>query len=85
MIFKTKVNGIPCVCKVMEYTPHIPMQVYGPNMADAHPPESEVFDFAILDRKGKPAPWLEKYVTQSVCDDLLEEFHILQLADYYVM
>ena len=85
MIFDTRVNGIPCVCKVLEYTPYIPMQVYGPGMGDAHPPESEVFEFALLDRSNKPAPWLEKYVTEAVSDRLLEEYRIMELADYYAM
>ena len=83
MIFPTKVNGIPCQCSVIEYTPHIPMQVYGPGMGDAHPPEGETFDYAILDRSGRPALWLEKYLTDDDSDRLLEEYHYAQLADYY--
>ena len=83
MIFDTRVNGVPCLCKVMEYTPYIPMQVYGTGMGDAHPPEGETFDYAILDRNNKPAPWLEKYLTDQDSDRLLEEYQIMQKAEYY--
>lgn len=83
MIFDTRVNGIPCVCKVIDYSPYIPMQVYGPDMGDADPPEGATFDFAILDQRHKPAPWLEKYLTDADTDRLLKEFHILQRVEYY--
>ena len=78
MIFNTKVAGIPCQCKVTNYTPPIPMMVYGPGMADADPPEDSEFDFTLLDSKGYPAPWLEKKLTpQDV--ERLEEEHVIEL------
>lgn len=83
MIFDTQVNGIPCQCRVLDYSPRIPMRVYGPGMGDADPPEGETFDYAILDRKGYKAPWLEKYITDEDSDRLLEEYRIMQLGDYY--
>ena len=76
MIFDTRVNGIPCLCQVLDYSPYIP--AYG-NFA----PELITFDYAILDRHSKPAPWLEKYLTDADTDRLLEEYQIMQKAEYY--
>lgn len=83
MIFETRVNRIPCQCKVTHYRPPEPMRVYGPGMADADPPIDAEFEFIILDRKGRPAPWLEKYVGPDDNQRLLEEFHLEVKAEDY--
>lgn len=83
MIFDTRVNGVPCLCSVLEYSPYIPMRIYGPDIDQGTPPEYETFDYAILDKAGKPAPWLEKYLTDEDSDRLLEEYQIMQMAEYY--
>ncbi len=74
MIFETKVHGIPCLCSVTHYSPHVPMKVYGSGMGDADEPEGEEFDFDILDSKERKAPWLEKYLKPEDSDRLCEEF-----------
>lgn len=74
MIFDTRINGIPCQCNVINYTPYIPMRVYGSGMGDADPPEYPEFDFEILDRNGRRAKWLDRYVTDVVADELFTEF-----------
>ena len=61
MIFKTKINSIPCQCQVIYYTKPI-----GKTPAE--------FEFTILDRKGYRAEWLDKYVDQNVIDRLLMEY-----------
>lgn len=76
MQFDTKVNGIPCICKVTHYSPYKPMRITGPGMGDCDPPEYEEFEFELLDRKGYSAPWLQKKVTRAIEDDLLEEYHL---------
>lgn len=81
MIFDTKIAGIPCQCRVSHYTPAVPMRVYGPGMGDADAPESADFEYEILDRKGYPAPWLEKKITSRIEDDLFEEIHLACMAD----
>lgn len=83
MIFQTRVNNIPCQCQVLEYSPAVPMHVYGTGMGDAHPPESAEFDFAILDSRGRKAPWLEKYLTPADTSRLLWEYETMELGDYY--
>lgn len=84
MIFSTRVNGIPCKCRVDNYSPGVPMRIYGSGMGDADPPEPPEFEFTILDRTGYEAPWLQKYVTDSVEARLYEEFMLWLQEDYYM-
>ena len=74
MIFDTRVNGIPCQCEVTAYIPSKPMRITGPGMGDCDPPEDEVFEYAIRDRRGRRATWLDKYVSDDVDMRLLCEF-----------
>ena len=85
MIFPTRVNEIPCQCEVLEFSPEIPMKVYGPGMEDASPPEEGDFTFQLLDSKGKRATWLDRYVTPAVEAALLEEFLIARTAEKYAI
>lgn len=61
MIFKTRVNNIPCQCRVL-FSQRAPK--------DALPE----FEFMLLDRKGYPAPWLERYVDKRVEFRLYKEY-----------
>ena len=83
MIFETQVNGVPCKCRVTCATPEVPMRIYGPGMGDCDPPEPSVFEYEILDRRGRHAPWLEKYINQTVDQRMEEEFAVMKMADYY--
>lgn len=93
MIFPTTVNGIPCQCHVLHHSPAVPMKVYGPGMGDCHPPEHEEFAYELLDRRGRRASWLDRYITPEVDDRLLdtyrgavkeEDAHIERQAEYYL-
>ena len=77
--FHTKVNGIPCLCKVLFYSPGRAMRINGPGF-DADPPEDPYFEYKILDRNGVFAPWLEKYVTPEKEEELLEDYLIMRKA-----
>jgi hypothetical protein len=59
------------------------MHVYGTGMGDADPPESAEFDFEILDKRGRKAPWLEKYLTSADVTRLLWEYETMEEGDYY--
>ncbi len=83
MIFDTRVNGIPCQCNVTFYSPAVPMRITGSGQGDADPPEDSEFDFEILDRRNRKAPWLERYVTPEVVDRLHEEFLFANKAQDY--
>lgn len=77
MVFDTTVAGIPCQCLVTSYHPAVPMQITGSGFGDAEPPEAEEFEFRIMDRKGYPAPWLERKLDKEDNKRLLKEFHAL--------
>ena len=74
MIFHTYVSGIPCQCLVYSYEEAIPMRITGTGYGDAEPPEPEVFEFRLLDRKGYPAKWLEAMLTPNIESQLLEDY-----------
>lgn len=65
MVFETRVADIPCQCLVYAYQEELPMRITGSGFGDADPPEPEIFEFRLLDRKGYPAPWLEKKLSPS--------------------
>jgi hypothetical protein len=50
------------------------MAITGTGYGDADPPEPEEFEFTILDRRGRPAPWLERKLTEADSDRLLAEY-----------
>ena len=74
MVFDTLVAGIPCQCLVYDYQSAIPMRVTGTGYGDANPPEDEVFEFRLLDRKGYPADWLERKLTNNDADRIKKEY-----------
>jgi hypothetical protein len=57
--FDTTCCGIPCLIRVSYWEPYLPAKVSGPP-EDCYPEEGGYGDWEILDRKGRPAPWLEK-------------------------
>ena len=72
--FATRVAGIPCKIEVTYYAAAVPMRLTGTGYGDADPPEPEEFEFAVLDRRGRPAPWLERKLTEADSDRLLAEY-----------
>ena len=77
MIFPSTVAGIPCQIEVTEYHPGTPMRITGTGFGDAEPPEPRVFEFDVLDRNGRHAPWLEKKLTTADRERIEEEFTIM--------
>jgi hypothetical protein len=59
------------------------MECYGIGMGEAHPPEEAEFEYELLDRRGRRAIWLEKYITPKVQERLGEEIHIMQEGELY--
>lgn len=62
VIISTHVQGIPCQVKVTYHTPYRPARTYGPP-EHCYPEEPGDLDFDVLDRRGRPAPWLERKLT----------------------
>ena len=76
MVFDTRVSGIPCLCKVLDYSAYMPMRVIGSGFGDAVAPSPEEFDYRILDRKGYAAPWLDRKLTKEDEERLLNEYQL---------
>lgn len=74
MTFMTTVAGIPCRCRVTFYSHGAPMRTTGWGYGDCDPDEPEEFEFDILDRRGYPAAWLERKLTDNDYDRLLSEY-----------
>lgn len=55
MIITTTVCGIPCQAELIDYQPYQP--------ATWDYPEEGFIEIGILDRRGYPAPWLERKLT----------------------
>lgn len=74
MKFPTRVNGIPCLCHVISYTPPIPATWDDPE-------DPGDFEFEILDTRGREAKWLWPYITDGVRERMEEEHHIIMQAE----
>ena len=81
-MFNTKINNIPCKCKVTNYEAAKPVRIYGSDISDADMHEPEEFEYELLDRKGYRAAWLDKYVTPEVDRRLLEEYQFDLKSEY---
>ena len=83
MIFTTKINGIPCLCEVTFHQKASPMRITGTGFGDAEPPELEDIEYQILDRRGRPAPWLAKKLPQDDDVRLMDEYKAACFAERY--
>jgi hypothetical protein len=69
--FRTRVDGIPCLCRVTYYHPADETPV---NSTTISPPDEEEFEFELLDRRGKPANWLNKKINSDIEAELLAQY-----------
>jgi len=60
-VFDTRVAGIPCQIGVLNYERHAPMSAHQAHSDLEFYGYSEV-DYVVLDRRGRPAPWLQRKV-----------------------
>ena len=60
--FESTCCGIPCIVRVTDWEAYVPAQTSGPPES-CYPPEGGEGEWEILDRKGRPAPWLERKLT----------------------
>jgi len=82
MIFDARVAGIPCQCEVTHYVAPSPMVITGSGFGDAIPPDPEEFECRLLDRRGRPAPWLEEKLTDDDLTRLKNEYLKEEANDY---
>ena len=82
---ETRVCGIPCIVRVTSWEAYVPAKVSGPP-EHCYPAEGGYGDWEILDSRGRPAPWLEKKMTDADRQDV-EAFLFTQMEyckdDYY--
>jgi hypothetical protein len=62
--FSTRVCGIPCLVRVMYWERYRPAKVSGPP-EHCYTEEGGWGEWEILDTKGRPAPWLEKKMSDT--------------------
>jgi hypothetical protein len=72
---ETQVRGIPCRAKLTYYAARVPGRTYGPP-EHCYPEEPEEIEFEILDRRGRPAPWLERKLTRDDQDRIESELSL---------
>ena len=70
--FESRVAGIPCIIGVTHY-----VRVKGSHSYNAAS-DMDYYgytecDFVVLDRRGRPAPWLERKLTDSIQRDIEQE------------
>lgn len=71
--FKTRIQGIPCIVKVINYTPAF-TPTWGGAMEDGDYGDDPEFDFDVFDTRGRPAPWLARKVTDADVERIEQEF-----------
>jgi hypothetical protein len=62
--FEIRVCGIPAIARVTHYRPGDPGRTWGPPER-CYPPEPAELEWVVLDRRGRPAPWLERKLTDA--------------------
>lgn len=83
--FTTKVNGVPCVCRVLNYRPaDVPRM--GGAMEDADEPSPAEFDFELhkVDGIGR-LEWLEAKMTDADIDLIADEYELHITAIKHLM
>lgn len=68
--FESRIAGIPCIIAIIEVAGRYePAQVYGPpeRCYEAQYPE---ISWEVWDRKGYPAPWLEKKMSKKEREEM---------------
>ena len=82
MIFPSRVHGIPCQVQVTHFTPVIPARTSGPP-EHCSPAEGGELEFEILDRRGRHAPWLERYLDDKTVSRIYDEHYIMRQGEIY--
>lgn len=65
--FNSRVAGIPCVIRIQYAEPFTVGFISGPPER-CYPDEGGLLVWQVLDRRGRPAPWLERKLTPAELD-----------------
>lgn len=82
MVFNTKVQGVGCQC-LMLCANGIPFVPQAPGAKMNAPYAFPKMIFQLLDKNGFPASWLQKLMTESDVNSLMEEFFLERDAEAY--
>lgn len=77
--FNVRICGIPCVVRVTHWEKYVPAYTSG-LPENCYPAEGGYGDYEILDRRGRPAKWLERKMTGADRDRLDETMFNLMEA-----
>lgn len=81
--FNSTCCGIPCIIRVTSWEGYQPAIIRA-DPGNSHPPEGGEGEWEILDRRGRPAPWLEKKLTDKERSRISEEiFNHMENHDDY--
>jgi hypothetical protein len=58
-MIEARIAGIPCLIELTHYAARVPARLGGAP-ENCHPEEPEEIEFTVCDRRGRPAPWLER-------------------------
>ena len=79
--FDSTIAGIPCQIAVTHWDKYHPAKTYGPP-ENCHPEEGGTGDWEVLDRRGRPAPWLERKLTDNDRERIDREvFSVMEQGD----
>ncbi len=60
---ESRISGTPCRIVVTYWEPYVPAKVSGPPEY-CYPAEGGYGEWEVRDRRGRPAPWLERKMTE---------------------
>lgn len=72
MKFPFTASGIPCIVHVTAWEPYVEAKISGPP-DHCYPEEGGFGEWELLDRRGRPAPWLEQKLTDREYQRIEEE------------
>ena len=76
-VVPARVAGIPCLIGVSSWDDYVPGNAYGPPEA-CYEDDGGAGEWCVLDRRGRPAPWLERKMTsrdeEAVAEALFQHF-----------
>lgn len=81
--YEIKICGIPAIARVTHYRPGDPGYTSGPPER-CYPPEPAELEWEVLDRRGRPAAWLARKMTDAERERIERELiQLLEEPEYH--
>lgn len=78
-MLETRIQGIPCIVEMTSYFRLAPQGRSADSSDDCY--GGHEIEFTVCDRRGRPAPWLERKMTDADYDRIEDELIAMQ-GDY---